>query len=96
MNHKVQDHPHIERPFFKGTEPVTFDKHGRLHERKSGLVGTVKSLHMAHLNEAVLFVGQLDERIRFLNGGGDRFLDEEMNPFIKTSFCNGVVLLGLL
>jgi hypothetical protein len=94
VNHEVEDHVHIERARREDGEPVGLKEHGPLEVRLHSENGGIEAFQVADLQDSVLQFGAANQVVRFVQAGGDRFFNQDVQAGIEELCCDGMVLHG--
>ena len=88
VDHQVQDDVHVRAALAVRRQPVAFDEARPRQVRLGRQNGRVEALEMAHLQDALLAPGQLDERGRLFLRLGDRLLDQHVCAGVEEVACD--------
>ena len=85
VNHQIEHHRHIVGPIGVGAVAAGLQHHHLLvgHHLEQFAEGGVEALDVAHLQQAGRGGGGLDQLSRLLLAGGDRLLDQHVQPRLQ-------------
>lgn len=83
VDHEVEDDIGVEGTRRKNREAVRLEKHGATQQGQDGLYGRVEPFEMADGKDAIVFVGQGDQVVGFVESRGDGFFDQHMDVGLK-------------
>ena len=79
VDHEVEDDVDIEGAWRENGKPVSLEEHGAAKQRREGLHGRVEALEVADHEGAAVFAGKTEKVVGLGEGGGDGFLDQDVD-----------------
>ena len=94
VNHHVVDDVNIEAARRKNSEAMDFEKHRARDDFSDGDDGGIEAFDVAHLKNAATALCCSDERVGFIERGGNRLFNEHVNSSCQdagadASVCDG-------
>ena len=80
MHHQVEDHVDVEGARAEDAEPVRLKEHGVVQDGRCSDDSGIEALQMTGLQNAPVLRGEFDEATGFADAGGDRLLDQNIDP----------------
>jgi hypothetical protein len=94
VNHQVEHDVYVERSRREDTEAVGLEEHGFVQRSERRGDGWVEALQVTDSNDAVVLLRECKNLVSFAEGGGEGFLDEDVDAGEQEFFCNSCVMDG--